>query len=58
MSAPAQPTFGYPSKDRCRVCGKRKNNQIEPRFGYVVCEDHQDTPPVQIPPLGELGPRS
>lgn len=40
--------FGYPSDIPCCVCGKYKNNQSEPRFGYTVCEDHQDIPPVEI----------
>ncbi len=40
--------FGYPSKKPCIVCGKFKNNQTEPRFGYTVCEDHQDVKPVDI----------
>jgi hypothetical protein len=30
------------------VCGQHKNNQQEPRFLYVVCEDHQHVPPNQI----------
>ena len=42
--------FGYLSTEPCRVCGLHKNNQSEPRFGYTVCEDHQDVPPTQIPP--------
>lgn len=42
--------FGYPSTEPCRVCGKVKNNQTEPRYGYTVCEDHQSVPPVDIPP--------
>jgi hypothetical protein len=41
-------TFGYPSKEPCAVCGIHKNNQMEPRFSYVVCEDHQSTPPTEI----------
>ena len=40
--------FGYPSKEKCSVCGKFKNNQTEPRFLYTVCEDHQKTPPTEI----------
>lgn len=41
-------TWGYPSKEACAVCGGHKNNQSEPRFGYVVCEDHQSVAPVDI----------
>ncbi len=40
--------FGYPTNKPCVVCGKVKNNQIEPRFNYVVCEDHQHIPPNEI----------
>jgi hypothetical protein len=42
--------FGYPSDEPCRVCGKHNNNQSEPRFGYTVCVEHQNVPPVKIPP--------
>lgn len=41
--------FGPPSDEPCRVCGKHNNNQMEPRFLYTVCEDHQDVAPVDIP---------
>ena len=41
-------SWGYPSKEPCRVCGKYKNNQSEPRFGYTVCEEHQNVPPAEI----------
>ena len=41
-------TFGYPSSEECEVCGKYKNNQMEPRFLYVVCEDHQNVAPINI----------
>jgi hypothetical protein len=44
--------FGHQSEKPCAVCNKHKNNQIEPRFGYVVCEDHQDVKPIEI--TGEL----
>lgn len=40
--------FGYPSSDPCVVCKAVKNNQSEPRFSYVVCEDHQNIPPTEI----------
>jgi len=43
--------FGFLSPDPCRVCGGFKNNQMEPRYGYVVCEDHQHVPPARIPPM-------
>lgn len=36
--------FGYPSMDPCEVCEGFKNNQSEPRFGYVLCEDHYRVP--------------
>lgn len=37
--------FGHWSDDPCEVCGGFENNQIEPRFGYTVCEIHQRVPP-------------
>jgi len=40
--------FGYPSKSPCEVCGRHINNQAEPRFLYVVCEEHQWVAPNQI----------
>lgn len=40
--------FGYPSNEPCTVCGLHKNNQQEPRFGYVVCETHQSVPPIRL----------
>jgi hypothetical protein len=47
-------TFGYPAyNEPCRVCGKFDNNQCEPRFLYVVCEEHQSVLPVNIPPKPE-----
>lgn len=41
-------TFGFSSTEACEVCGKHKNNQIESRFLYVVCEDHQNVAPIDI----------
>lgn len=32
----------------CEVCGVEKNNVMEPRFYYVVCEDHVNVPPLEI----------
>jgi len=37
--------FGYNSEKPCEICGKYKNNQLEPRFLYSVCEDHQNIAP-------------
>lgn len=34
--------------DPCGNCGQHKNNQIEPRFGYVYCDDCKDVPPVRF----------
>lgn len=39
---------GYPTDKECKVCGKIKNNMLEPRFYYAVCEDHYDVPPAQL----------
>lgn len=44
--------FGYLSSDPCRVCSTvAPSNQMHPRYGYVVCADHQVTPVDRIPPL-------
>ena len=43
-----KPRFGHYSTDPCQVCGQHKNNQIEPRFDYTVCEDHQNTSPITV----------
>lgn len=43
------PVKGVP----CDVCGKEKNNAMEPRFYYTVCEDHYDVPPVDVSRLKE-----
>ncbi len=40
--------FGYPTKKPCDICGEWNNNQIEPRFGFTVCEPHQTVPPIEI----------
>lgn len=39
---------GYDSIYPCDVCGAVKNNKIEPRFLYVVCQDHYDVTPTHI----------
>lgn len=41
-------TFGYPSCLPCEICGRHINNQAEPRFYYVVCEEHQAVAPNMI----------
>jgi hypothetical protein len=33
---------------KCAICGVNKNLGLEPRFGYIVCENHKDVPPVKI----------
>lgn len=40
--------FGYPTNQPCDVCEKSGNNQLEPRFGYVVCEEHYQLSPVEV----------
>lgn len=40
---------GYPTTQPCVICGKVKDNKVEPRFGYIVCSDHEDVRPVDIP---------
>jgi hypothetical protein len=39
---------GYPVDLLCAVCDKWKNNVLEPRFAYVICEDHQYVRPVDL----------
>lgn len=39
---------GYPSDKPCEICAKHDNNQIEPRFLYVLCEKHQDLSPMAV----------
>lgn len=33
-----------PSDKPCRVCGRKLNNQYEPRFGYTLCAVHSGVP--------------
>lgn len=40
--------FGYETNLPCDVCGKQGDNQIEPRFNYIVCGDHYKMPPVEV----------
>ena len=40
--------YGPPSTEPCTVCSGFKNNRLEPRFMYTVCEDHQSAPPASI----------
>lgn len=40
--------FGYPVKDPCVVCKKTGDNKLEPRFGYVICEEHHHIPPAEL----------
>jgi len=40
--------FGYETNKPCDVCGKEGDNQMEPRFGYVVCEEHYKMTPLQV----------
>lgn len=38
----------YPSNKPCCVCGSTHQTGQEPRFGYVVCEQHAKLSPVEI----------
>lgn len=38
----------YPTDEPCVVCGSVEQTGIEPRFGYVVCEEHSKLSPVEI----------
>lgn len=45
--------FGYPTDKPCQVCGA-KPAEIEPRFGYIVCEKHSKLTPLQIQNMSKL----
>ena len=38
----------YPVTSKCCVCQQPGENGMEPRFLYTVCEEHSDTPPVEV----------
>ena len=40
--------FGYKTNKPCDVCGKCGENQLEPRFNYVVCKEHFKLSPVEV----------
>lgn len=40
--------FGYESEKPCEVCNKKENTKSEPRFHYVVCEEHSTMNPVEM----------
>lgn len=40
--------FGYPVRQPCEVCKKVADNKLEPRFGYVICEEHHEMTPVEV----------
>lgn len=40
--------FGYETDEPCEVCGKIGKNKAEPRFYYVVCEEHSKLTPVEV----------
>lgn len=40
--------FGYDTDEPCEVCGKIGKNKSEPRFYYVVCEEHHTLTPVEL----------
>lgn len=39
--------FGYNTKEGCIICGKTPA-KVEPHFGYTICEEHCNTPPINI----------
>jgi hypothetical protein len=49
--------FGYATDKPCDVCGKEGGNQSEPRFGYVVCEDHYKLSPLEVSQLKSKRPK-
>jgi hypothetical protein len=38
----------YWSTMRCCICGSAHRTGMEPRFNYVVCEEHSTLTPVQV----------
>jgi hypothetical protein len=44
----ARKKFGVASAKPCEVCGKHKNNQVDPVHGHVVCELHQILLPSEL----------
>lgn len=38
----------YPSTQPCCVCGSTNQTGSEPRFNYVVCEEHSKLSPVEV----------
>ena len=44
--------FGYKSDAKCVLC-KSKDTRIESRFGYYVCIDHFNIPPIKIQEIVE-----
>jgi hypothetical protein len=38
----------YVTNEPCCVCGRTWMTGIEPRFNYVVCEEHSTLSPVEI----------
>jgi hypothetical protein len=45
--------YGYPTDKGCELCGA-KPAYIDPRYLYVVCEEHHKIPPVKFQMLKEL----
>jgi len=43
----------YKTDKPCCVCGKVMNNGLEPRFFYVVCQDHSYIAPAYIKEYAE-----
>ena len=43
----SSPRWGYITDEPCVVC-KSIPAQLEPRFGYAVCQEHKDIPPIKI----------
>ncbi len=38
---------GYQTDGPCVICGETPAT-VEPRFGYTVCEAHENLPPVEV----------
>lgn len=39
--------FGYETQEPCQICGA-KPAKMEPRFGYIVCEEHSKLTPIGV----------
>lgn len=48
MALSGNDDLGYPSDKPCVVCKEVNENQVEPRYFYVVCLTHRWLTPVEV----------